>query len=346
MDILKISGSAFEIGQQLGEKGKDAWHTKIKNTELWKKVFTFKGSKTIFNMQILVKRHFPDIWQEIVGLAQGLEDDEMNVFLWNCRGDLLASTSDGCTTISGKDDTGNIIVSHNEDGLPNLLNNCFLADVSQNSGTSFFSFVYPASLCGHTFSINSFGIVNTVNNLRLENRQTGLPRQVLARAALNAESIASTIDILLIPPRGGGFHHTLAQIKNGTQRLVSIEATGSQNLIREINHIGFHANHVIYSNYEQQIITESSQARQTRLKILLDKETELNESLCLKILSDTHNIRLPIYRKDKDDPDQENTLASVIYMLKPNKVSWKIFREDRLNPENVGEIIFSSPLSV
>jgi hypothetical protein len=62
--------------------------------------------------------HYPQIWQELEGLAQGLEATVDQVFAWNCRGDLVRSTSDGCTTVAGINAAGERIIAHNEDGFP------------------------------------------------------------------------------------------------------------------------------------------------------------------------------------------------------------------------------------
>ncbi|MBR7381941.1 acyl-CoA--6-aminopenicillanic acid acyl-transferase, partial [Klebsiella pneumoniae] len=79
------------------------------------------------------------------------------------------------------------------------------------------SFAYPGSLCGHTFAVNEKGIVNTVNNIRAVHRPDGMPRQILARASLNATTLEEAVTLLSATPRAGAFHHTLGQM--GDSRL-------------------------------------------------------------------------------------------------------------------------------
>ena len=62
---------------------------------------TLQASPETRLMRAEVQRHYPHIWQELEGLAQGLEATVDQVFAWNCRGDLVRSTSDGCTTVAG-----------------------------------------------------------------------------------------------------------------------------------------------------------------------------------------------------------------------------------------------------
>ncbi|HEI4183714.1 TPA: acyl-CoA--6-aminopenicillanic acid acyl-transferase, partial [Escherichia coli] len=159
-------------------------------------------------MRAEVQRHYPHIWQELEGLAQGLEATVDQVFAWNCRGDLVRSTSDGCTTVAGVNAAGERIIAHNEDGFPQLRDECLLATITPSRGLSFTSFAYPGSICGHTFAVNEKGIVNTVNNIRAVYRPQGLPRQILARASLNANTLDEAITILTGQPRSGAFHHT------------------------------------------------------------------------------------------------------------------------------------------
>lgn len=338
MKIFNISGSAFHIGEALGQLGKAAWHCKIKHTALWKQLQPFQDSLYMLELKKKVQNDFPDIWQEIMGLAKGLDESVMTVFLWNCRGDVLSSTADGCTTIIGTDTAGNMLVAHNEDGLPELMDDCFLANVTTENGASFLSFAYPASLCGHTFSVNCFGIVNTVNNLRIKNRTMGYPRQVLAREVLNKTDIQEVVDTLLYP-RSGGFHHTLVQKKLGKPTSsICIEAINKQSNVRIIESIGLHANHVVYKAFDAQIITTSSQERQSRLESIFSPKKYITPLDCLQALSDTQNAEFPIYRTSEHDSDNENTIATIIFTVQEGKVSWELYGQDRNGCENKGEV--------
>lgn len=143
MKKIDISGSPFEIGLRLGELGREAWHQKLRLTSLWQTVMTLQASPETRLMRAEVQRHYPHIWQELQGLAQGLESTVDQVFAWNCRGDLVRSTSDGCTTVAGVNAAGERIIAHNEDGFPQLRDECLLATITPSRGLSFTSFAYP-----------------------------------------------------------------------------------------------------------------------------------------------------------------------------------------------------------
>lgn len=329
MKKIAIRGSAFAIGQQLGEFGRDAWHRELTKTRLWQTVVAMQGSEQLQAMRAMVIAQYPLIWQELQGMAQGLAASIDEVFAWNCRGDLVRSTSDGCTTVAGCTPTGEVLIAHNEDGFPQLRDDCALVSVTPDEGLGFTSFAYPGSIPGHTFAVNEKGIVNTVNNIRAQHRPLGLPRQVLARAALNASTLDEAVLQLTTPTRAGAFHHTLGQM--GDSRVFSVEATGSGCSVVQLTSVMGHANHLIHPVMAdvQQVITASSASRQSRLIAWQAGPQQLNIDAARAILSDQHDAELPIYRLAPQDPDEENTLATAVFTLGAQHVDWQVFGLNR-----------------
>lgn len=332
MKKIDIRGSAFAVGQALGEFGREAWHAKLTQTALWQTVTAMKDAEQTRSMRSLVQSLYPLIWQELEGLAEGLEAPFDEVFAWNCRGDLVRSTSDGCTTVAGSTAEGELIIAHNEDGFPQLRHDCAIVSITPDDGLAFTSFAYPGSICGHTFAVNEKGVVNTVNNIRALHRPRGIPRQVLARAALNAATLAEAISILTTEPRAGAFHHTLGQM--GDSRLFSVEATGTGCSVMPLREVFAHANHLIHPQLDavEQVITDSSRSRQQRLNAWLETQSHLDGAAALGILSDQHDPALPIYRLSPQDPDEENTLATAVFTLSTLDIKWQIFTRDRQKP--------------
>lgn len=329
MKKLAIRGSAFVVGQKLGEFGRVAWHQKLTQTALWRTVTAMKNTGQTLSMRNQVKVQYPLIWQELVGLAEGLQAPVDEVFAWNCRGDLVCSTSDGCTTVAGNSADGELIIAHNEDGFPQLRDDSAIVTISPDHGLAFTSFAYPGSICGHTFAVNEKGVVNTVNNIRALYRPIGMPRQILARAALNAATLDEAIAILTTVPRAGAFHHTLGQM--GDNRLFSVEATGSSCSVCQVTGVFAHANHLIHPKLDvvEQVITDSSGSRQQRLIAWLETQTHLDGAEAKSILSDQHDDLLPIYRLSPQDPDEENTLATAIFTLSKLRIELQIYTLDR-----------------
>lgn len=334
MKHITLSGDSWQIGYQLGELGREAYLSQIRATSLWHKTSAVQHSALLQEMQQRVAARFPAVWQELQGLAAGLQAPFDEVFAWNCRGDLLPSTSDGCTTVTGFTDDGAALIAHNEDGFPSLRGHCAMVTLRPEQGVAFTSFYYPGSLCGHTVAVNACGVVNTVNNIRATERPPGFPRQVLARAALEARTLDEAIEILSIAPRSGAFHHSLAACGDG--RIVSVEATGTGCHVRLNTRRYGHANHLIHPEMLAlaQTVTDSSASRQRRLQQWLDVagSEALSPQQALAILSDQQDAALPILRNDPADPDEENTLATVIFVLGDTQVSWSLYTADRQTP--------------
>lgn len=322
---LNLSGSAYEIGLGLGRFGRDAVHQRLLPLPLWRSLAARAGSAAVQRMQAQVQAQFPRIWDELRGLADGLELPLEEVFLWNCRGDFVQDASvDGCTTVFGPAE-GGWLIAHNEDGLPSLDGFCGLLQTQPEQGLGFTSFVYPGSIPGHTFAVNERGLVSTVNNIRPRAIPAGLPRQVLARAVLDAGSLAQAVAVLSTAGRAGAFHHALGQV--GASQLFSVEACSAGVAVREIQHPAGHSNHLLDAGLDAagQRITGSSGSRQQRIDALLaGAPALLDEGQALAILRDTADAELPVYRRAADDPDEENTLATAVFRIGANSVEWRV----------------------
>lgn len=320
-----IQGTALEIGVALGRLARPIMSAYLAQSSTWQALQPWRRHPRLQQLMTFTQNKLPDCWQELLGLARGLEMEVADVFLWNCRGDLLNKTPDGCTSIA-INRSGNAMIAHNEDGDPFLHGHCHLVDVRPAGKPGFVSFYYPGSLPGHTFAVNRRGLVQTINNLRTLAIGMGLPRMMLCRAVLDAHTLDEAIDLLANHPRAGGFHHTLGCA--GDSRMVSVEAAPQSCSVTPVSDIYGHANHMVHpaSLHQAQIITASSRDRQTRLAQLLPLLSATpNEAELLKVLRDRGGNGLPIYRLEPDDPDEENTLATAVFRLTATEIQLQIF---------------------
>ncbi|TAN28506.1 MAG: peptidase C45 [Castellaniella sp.] len=321
---LKISGSAFDAGLQLGRFGAAAMHEHLLDTRTWAEIMTWRGSARVATMARLVRERFPLIWSELEGLAAGLGLPFDDVFLWNCRGDLWAFAPDGCTTIL-LPGGGAARIVHNEDGYPGFAGSCAIAEYRIDGQPSIASFVYPGSIPGHTFAVTGNGLAITVNNIRGKQATAGVPRMVLSRAALNAGSAKEAVQILQDNPRAGSFHLAIGDARNGG--LLSVEYGAFACSVQVAAVPSAHANHAIHAATRNlpQWITASSGFRQIRAEHLLSQYSMRNQPIDpLAILSDTGNADYPIYRADAADSDDENTMATADIRLTPDGIIWKV----------------------
>ncbi|MBK1780803.1 peptidase C45 [Advenella sp. WQ 585] len=323
LPFIDVKGTAYEAGQQLGEFGLAGAKAFLLKSEDWAYITAFKNDPRAAQMQALVRQHFPLIWEEIRGLAKGLGLDETDVFLWNCRGDIWAMSKDGCTTVQYPQTAGQPYrrICHNEDGYPEFNGYCAIARVQIENQPAFTSFIYPASIPGHTFAVTDAGLAMAVNNLRARHVGSGIPRMVLTRAILMQPDLEHAVELLRNQPRAGGFHLSLAH--QDSPELLSIEFFSSICSVKKISTNSVHANHAIHPetvNYPQ-IITGSSGWRQLRGQQMLAE----NVRHPLEILADTSNASFPVYRKQANDSDHENTLATADMQISDAGIEWQVY---------------------
>ncbi|MDZ7808991.1 MAG: C45 family peptidase [Arhodomonas sp.] len=258
---------------------------------------------------------FPGSRRELEGLAVGLEQPLEAVLLWNCRGDLAPTGPEGCSSMAVKG-RGRCWLAHNEDGDPALRDACFALDATPDDGPAFFTFRYPGSLPGHTLAMNAVGLAYTVNNLRLTEHPPGIPRMVSARALLGCSKVDEALRLLDGLARSGGFHFMMADTT--TLSPLSVEAPFQCISARTASPVAVHANHLVHPDCRDlpQRVTASSAARQQQLEGWC-AQTDPGDvpTALLSILGDQGDPWLPIHRTDPEDPDRENTLATVVFTL-------------------------------
>lgn len=337
---IQLAGSAEAIGHGLGVFGREAVLKYLRPLPLWQHLASLAHTPGALQMRDAVRAEFPRYWQEIEGLAAGLQLPVAEVFMWNCRGDYLYSQSvDGCTTVFSPV-PGGTLIAHNEDGFPQLRGYCAILEARPDAGLAFTSFVYPGSIPGHTFAVNEWGLVATVNNIRPADIPGGIPRQVLGRATLDATSIDEAIAVVTRKDRAGAFHHAFGQA--GSRRLVSVEASAQGCSVTAIEQPAGHSNHLISPSLSRvrQRITASSGARQQcvdqRLQAL---KADLSADAALSILRDTSGGGLPVYRSAVDDPDDENTLATALFLIGPGAVEWQVHARQTIDRPDAHGIV-------
>lgn len=322
LPFIEVEGTPYEVGARLGRHAADVANGYLVGTHAWASVMAFRQHPRIQAARARVEARFPRYWQELRGLAAGLGLPFDDVFAWNARGDVWAMAPDGCTTVQLPGEPP--VLAHNEDGHPGLRSGCALALVRPQGGRAFSAFVYPASLPGHTFAVTETGLVQTVNNIRSLCAGDGLPRMVLTRAVLDCAGLDEAVDLIARAERAGAFHLTLAQA--GDPRIVGVEFTHANCSAHTISGASCHANHLIHAGIrdEAQVITDSSRSRQERGDEILRCRAGRDLD-ALTILWDRTRTALPVYREQPDDPDDENTLATAVFEIHADRVSWRIY---------------------
>jgi Acyl-coenzyme A:6-aminopenicillanic acid acyl-transferase len=327
LSVFRVTGQSDDIGYRLGELARPVMAAYMQQSTAWQRVSQWRGHPYVTALRDAAEAHFPALVAELEGMAAGVGWPIEDVFLWNCRGELIHNAPDGCTTLAAA--SGNTrFIAHNEDGDPYLRERCFLVDVQPAGKPGFLSFYYPGSLPGHTFAASRAGLVQAINNLRIRQPAVGVPRMFLARAVLDAASLDEAVQLLRDTPRASGFHHTLGCA--GDPRLLSMEATAQRcSIVADITLSG-HANHMVHAGCEAeaQIVTDSSRDRQARVeKLLPTLRRPPTDDALLRVLQDQAPAGLPIYRDDPNDPDDENTLATALFRIESDGVAMQVYRQ-------------------
>lgn len=338
---VRIAGNRRQVGLALGKLARPLMSVYLAQSSTWEALRRWRDHPYVDELAQHAQASLPAIWEELEGMAEGLRMPVKDVLLWNCRGDLLHSTADGCTTVALKSADGARWIGHNEDGDPYLYGRCHLVDVALDDAPGYVSFYYPGSLPGHTFGANRVGLVQTINNLRTRQRHPGVPRMFLARAVLDCTTLDEAIALLRDLPHSGGFHHTLGSASD--PRLISAEVTPGAVSLLDIGTRYGHANHMIHAKTraQAQIVTESSRDRQNRIEGIVDGWSPATGSAdLLAALHDTLGA-LPILRTDAADPDGENTLATAVFEIRDDDVSLRVY--DRRTMADIALDVMSEP---
>ncbi len=326
LNTIQTGGAPEAIGRQLGELARPIFDAYMAQSSAWAAVSRWRGHAFVQQLRAAAGQHFPAYVAELDAMAAALGWPAHDLFLWNCRGELIHNAPDGCTTLAVRSDVAGGLIAHNEDGDPYLRGRCAVVEVAPEGKPGFVSFYYPGSLPGHTFAASRAGVAQAINNVRIRAPRAGVPRMILARAVLD-----DALALLRDTPRASGFHHTVGGIDaTGAVRVYSVEATAQRSSIVEVGAPSGHANHLIHAGHdsEAQIVTDSSRDRQARLADLLPAlGAQPDGADFVRTLQDRGGAGLPIFRDDPHDPDDENTLATACMRIAPGGVNFDVWQD-------------------
>ena len=280
---LEVKGTYEQIGYQIGkffgknikgiiEKRSD-WHRQLMITLESKKYRTY--ARELLHR---TKRHFPHLYQELKGMAEGAGIGFNALWAMCIRSELTTRGCDmpGCSTLFYKDEKRSWLF-HNEDGHTAYEDIMFVIRVTPPSGVSFISMVYPGIITGNGPNLNSAGVIQTTNYIGSTRSEAGIPRYVISRAVLEARSFSDALEIVTFEPRAYPAHHNIASVVDG--RYHSIETVPGRSETRAPDGLYFHTNHLILDKtkeyrYEDMTYKESSSL--SRYDVIREKVKTLN----------------------------------------------------------------------
>lgn len=349
LPTLTVHGDARAIGRALGEVSTVALREVVPAIGRFQALMReWRGTERLRALEAAARAVRPRYVRELEGIADGAGVAFETVFLWNCRGDLPESGGGtrrggaaGCTTVAVPRWEGrSALVAHNEDDEPALHGHCRIVDVRPDDGPGFVSFYSPGLIPGHAFAVNRAGLVQTVNDVRPEDRAIGVPRHLVCRAVLDCMELDDAVACIRDTCRASGFHHSLARA--GDRRLLSVEAPASGCEVVEVGAPRVHTNHLLHERFAHtpQAIAASSRSRQVRAEALIaGGALDQGDPLC--VLGDVGG-RLPIRRREKGSGDAGFTLATAVFRIAEGGVDYEVFDDLMRPPVHRGEMRLES----
>ena len=187
MDKLEVSGTPEDIGFSIGQADADSIQKQVLQlAEFRETERTWQNSSYLQELLTAARNVFTEYVLELEGMANGAQVEFELLLIWNYRGDPPLSydeipesakhSPEGCTTLLYPAAKSSVaLIAHNEDVPRELDGHCCWLSVRQENGSKFSTFHYPGMLPGYTFSVNSHGLVQTINNIRVDDLQSGIP---------------------------------------------------------------------------------------------------------------------------------------------------------------------------
>ena len=340
-----MKGDAYAVGRALGAASASALRDVVPALDRFQALMRgWRGSDRLRALEAAARAAWPRYVREIEGIADGAGLAFETVFAWNCRGDLpeagpaphRAHAAGGATVMIPHRGGECAVIAHNEDDEPALHGHCLVVDVRPDNAPGFSSFCAPGLLPGHTFAVNRAGLVQTVDDVRVEDHAVGAPRHLVCRAVLDCDDLDDAVACIRDTVRASGFHHALAMA--GDRRLLSVEAPASGCAVVEVDAPRVHANHLLHERFARtpRAIDPSSRSRQARAEALVaGGAVDGGDPLC--VLGDV-GAALPLHRREKDVDDPGFTLATAVFRIAAGGVAWEVFDDLLHPPAHRGEV--------
>lgn len=278
LTFTEFSGSPYQVGLALGRFGAEAIHTTVMSSPAWERAMQWRDHEHVLAMQEQVKVKHPYIWDELQGLARGLELPPDDVFAWNVRTDLPdyvdadptmseAFDAESATVLLAGTEGARIV--HRQGGDAHLLAHCGIAQFRLDPAGEFAAFVCPGMLPGSTFGVTSNGLAMAVNLMPAPQVGVGVPSIVLCRALLEAPDLSSAVKMLNQTARAGQAHIGLG-LRGGTT-LLSIEFNPETVSVQAIKPGAVHTNHLVHEDMLEQprVVMEPSRQHYNEANALL-----------------------------------------------------------------------------
>jgi len=190
LPYLKVSGTHYEIGYQIGANMKEKIHEYVESSAYMQNLMipfysTREGVMLFEKTERILKEKLPQYILEVEGIADGsgLPYKTIMMLNINCPSGSKGVLDKGCTTLIVPDSKvagKSKILGHTEDGPPEADQKMFLVEVNipateSTQAENFVGLSYPGSLVGRAlgFNINE-GFAWSMNAVTPKNHTAGI----------------------------------------------------------------------------------------------------------------------------------------------------------------------------
>ena len=306
--MLEIGGSHRDIGLGIGRTFRDSIQALLREQAEFASVVALAGGRLrerVARLEQAARSSYPGLVEELQGMAEGAGIAFEELFAWNCRSEIDASSAPcppGCSTVGWVRD-GGLLLGHNEDGDAAYAHRMFVLRARPPSGIAFAALVYPGTLPGNGPGLNARGVAQATNYIGPCDAAEGVPRYFVGRAVLEAATLEEAVAIACKDPRAFPWHHNLGDLGRGA--LVSLETWPGRHHRLDVQGLYLHTNHLLHREMldlpEQRAhLDRSSLPRLRRLeRLFADRPPRSREDL-LDALHDRQSTPCKICRRPGD----------------------------------------------
>ena len=307
-------GNHYEVGRAIGKKQRGAIRSLFGQTKIPSALH--RAAERALPRH---KERLPHYVSELSGMAEGAGVNFMDLFTYNCFEYSCSPRphNERCTTLFWKDNT-NTFIGHNEESYSASYGQLILVRAYIKGNAPFLSFNYPGVLCGDSIAANGNGMIQALDALypRRPN-PSGFARSFIARALLEAKTLAEAQKILKALPSMGGMHFLLYSRRE--RKGMSIETYANRMAVTKLGNAFVHTNHYAHMNVPH-AATKRSHFRVKRVRELFDELQKPSSENIRRILTDHRNNPYGLC-KHPAGPAASATLAQVLVDIKDGTFS-------------------------
>jgi len=315
LQVIRAAGSHYEIGRAVGKAAEKQMAAAV---YAYKKIMAVEGWRGpwILPEQYLssVEEIFPHFVEELRGLADGSGQSFSDLFFLNALEEVLDhKEARRCTTV-GVRAFGAVLLGHNEDWYQEDAGYVVVIHARPAGKPAFISVTSAPFLAA--VGMNEVGLAQGINSVSSVDSGAGVPRNFVARAVLEGETMADAVSKATPRLRAGGYNHMLA---TRAGEMGNLETSAGVHHFAAGYPVIFHTNHYISPEMQPlgKSVSPHSIARYRRLEWLKEELTGAAEPRgALEFLLRDHVDRPRcICNHAVEQEDHQGTIFSVIFDL-------------------------------